>query len=379
MPVLAFLIAVAYVPMISGAGVSPRWALISAVIPCMMFASPNRLCLIINPPILAPGVIAGGIFLIYATISMIWATVFWDALDQTWKFLLLGIVFYLGSQVQNMRGVYLGFGLGIAVNSVVMLVQRLGFDPLGGSGLFWNPNFAGEAAALAIAALFSERQWTVFILAWPSLVLSGARGAILGTACAFVAWVWSKSRYGALGICALALAGIAITLPMGKGSASILQRLDLWSDVVQGLTLFGHGVGSFAAAFPKAANHIDTLALKFDHAHNDVLEIAFELGFPGLLLFMVLILVALIAAKRTEFMVLAAFLVAGSVGFPLFEPATAFLAALCAGYACGGGNRLRYPAPDRRMDILCAGPLTVRVSGDGVSIGTRGQPVPAQS
>lgn len=377
MPILAFLVAIAYMPGISGVGNSPRWALLSVVIPAMMLVpGPLRSA---NPDTSAPVHVAGAIFLLYAIFSMTWTVSGWDGLDQIWKFILLGMVFMLGARMENMRPVYTAFGLGIGVNSLVMIAQKFFWPELVvGSGLFFNPNFAGEAAVLALVATAAEGLWVSCALAWPSLILSGARGAVLALCVAALAWVWQRQKLLAALIALLVATLVGASLSLGKGIASISERLDLWADVVQQLTVFGHGVGSFVTAFPKGATHIDTLALHFDHAHNDILEIAFQFGLPGGAFVGVVAYTLYRSAKPTEFLVLVAFMVTGLVGFPLFEPATAFLAALVAGHACGSGSCLRDVTHERGMDVLWPATLAAWLQRHREPSANRGKDLPAQ-
>lgn len=376
---LTFFVGVTYFPLISGAATAPRWALLSIALPVMLLAflpySRDEHSSVSDVTNFNPFLghhLAGGLFLLYATISMLWVEVWQDALDALWKFYLLAMAFAIGSRLNDIRHIYIAFGYAITTNSVVMITQVWGLWPFGGAGLFFNPNFAGEAAALAIIGCLICRRYLLAAFCWPSVVLSGSRGALLALAIVGVVWLWQHKRQYAVIAGSIILVCSPLIQFVGKGGASITQRLDLWTDVVQGLTLFGHGVGSFGVMFPKFATHVDTLATHFDHAHNDALEIIYEFGFIGAVLVGTLVFAAMRAAREAECLILCTFIVCGFAGFSLFEPVTAFIALLVAGHTCGHGASLRAPVDASRVELLRTRPTATKFQNDGVKFAARG-------
>jgi hypothetical protein len=85
-------------------------------------------------------------------------------------------------------------------------------------------------------------------------------------------------------------------------------------------SFFGQGLGSFYHLYSW-----------FEHAHNDLLQVTYETGFLGILLFLGFMAYCLWSGPLPERLVLLAFLVEGLFDFPLYMPSTSFLAALAAG------------------------------------------------
>jgi hypothetical protein len=82
--------------------------------------------------------------------------------------------------------------------------------------------------------------------------------------------------------------------------------------------------------------------LTFPEAHNDTLQMVYELG-PGALFFLGLEAYALYLARETERLVLIAFFVEGLTEFPLYMPVTGLIAALAIGHAFYRGGELQLP------------------------------------
>jgi hypothetical protein len=85
--------------------------------------------------------------------------------------------------------------------------------------------------------------------------------------------------------------------------------------------VFGWGIGSYPGGFGAA------------HVHNDYLEMAYELGMVGLVIFMLSL--ASLPRVGAEYFAGAAFAVIALVSFPSHNPASAFLAAFLIGRLCG--------------------------------------------
>jgi hypothetical protein len=111
----------------------------------------------------------------------------------------------------------------------------------------------------------------------------------------------------------------------------LIQRVGVWEDMLPGLRPWGHGLGSFIAEFPLYQHHTTALTLRFENAHNDFMQLAFELGI-GAVLAAALVIAQLWGTPRSPaWYAMVVFLVEGCFGFPLYEPVTASLAAVCAG------------------------------------------------
>ncbi len=306
--IAAFLVTVAYVPWFADAGNAPRWVLLSVLVPLAW-----RLRLWALPHTLA------AVFFGFAALSLLWTPVAIEGVQPLWQFALLWALFCIGAEQDSMEPVFVGAAWGMALSGVAALFQA---EP---TGLFLNKNFMAEAAALVGAGLLAYRRYQLLPLILPAVLLPNARGALLAL-CVVVA-MERGSRWIAAGL-ALLFTAVVMWWPHG---ASLGERWVIWSHTANHLTWFGHGLGSFYIDFPGFQE--DGFARRFDHAHNDLLELVYELG-VGTLPLLALWLVAMVQAQPLRLVLIAA-AVEGCFGFPLFLPVTGALAAMAAGHLCG--------------------------------------------
>lgn len=313
--VLAFGVTVACISPFPDGAIGVRWALLSIGVPALAIISRTHV------PLVAISILAS---------TLIWSPDPVGGLEVWWGLLLLGLL--VAAAPADLRPVYWAVGAGLAINSIFAALQFAGFDPVshpgepGVNGLFFNKMQQNNLIALAVIGLVSLNDWRAWALAawssWPLFVPPQSRGALLALAAPGVVllWRWRKLAAVACGTGGLAMLLLLIGAP-GR-LPSNLERVGTWTDAVRNLTPLGYGLGSFRWSYPE-----------MEFAHNDLLQITYELGFPGLAAFAALMVVALRAAGSAEGLILAAFLVEGLVGFPLYWPTTGFLAALCVGAA----------------------------------------------
>jgi hypothetical protein len=343
----AFLVGVVVWPWFIGFATTPRWAVLSVAVPLMCVN------LRVRPTV---GHVFGGAFLAWTTLSLAWSINFADGVNELWKWMLLAGAFCVGAETDDLAGFWRGVGLAVAVCAAVVVAQLLGYSFVPQmappAGLFGNRIFLAELAALALIGL-AGRSWlalpAVFVLA-----VATSFGAALGVGTAAAAWMWRRSRLAALALPPLILAVVVAVSPrpsvesgVERHMVSAAVRTALWLDVVTLVTPLGHGVGSYYAAEAAASPRQQAMNVREAHAHDDPLELVFEFGAPAALLACV-VWAALGAAPFRERLALVAFLAEGLVGFPLHNPATAFVAAVVAGHLCGCGSRLREPFARRR-------------------------------
>lgn len=342
--ILGFLISVIYWPGIMGAPSTPRWALLSVAVPLLLWAVRIRLTL--------PSLV-GGLFLAWCALSLLWTPDVYDGLHALWKFAILAGLFCWGMQ-QDPRPVFIGLGIGVTVNSVLMVAQAFGLDEGLGihqksipGGLFGNGNFAAEFAVLTLMGLIGYRLWWLTPFPVVAIMFTSARGAVVALAAAFLGWLWTKSR---LASAALALAGVALGWFMLSCSGHCVghggtgpQRLMVWNDTLGLITWHGQGIGSYLMSYPQHR-------FVFEHAHNDLLQIAAETGI-GVFLFAAFLAFVAMGEGLTERLILLAFMVIGLVGYPLYLPGTAFVAALVAGRLCRSWPDLCHSLSDWRERI----------------------------
>jgi len=315
--VLFFVLAVLCVPVLPDGAEIPRWALMACTAGIMIFRVELTstyfivMAYLAGMALLAPGGYDATLIFVH--------------------FVILSILFLSRF---DPRQVAIGAGLGMAVNSCFMLAQHYGYtgipmlSPL--PGLFYNRNIGAEAAAMALALVVGYRLWWLVPGILPVLVF-GSRAPIiaLGTAAAFA--VGRRSPF--LGIMTF-LGGVLFVVTWMHdygGLKDLTQRVVTWEDMLPALRPWGWGIGSFIHDFPLYQRHTSALTLRFENAHNDFLQLVFELGLGGLLAAIAVAVQLWRTAPSPAWYASVVFLVEGCFGFPLYEPVTACIAAVCAG------------------------------------------------
>lgn len=323
MGIIFFILTLLVVPIMSAGATVPRWAFLSIVCAALLFK--------IEIPLGAWIVIAylGGTALV--------APVGYEAAFLYWHFLLYAVLFIYAWRLNDLRSVAIGVGLAMTFNSAVMLVERAGYQilpstiPGTAGGLFFNYNLASETAAMAVALLIGYRLWWLIPGLLPTLAL-GSRGPILALGVAGCVAVWRRDRFWALMVFLLAALFVAVLWSYRiNGLGTLAERFGVWQDMLPHLTLFGHGLGSFIIEFPLWEQHSHVLELRYESPHNDFLQVVYELGIGGAVLIAMLVWQMSRVKRSPAWYCLLVFLVEGCVGFPLYEPVTGGLAALCAG------------------------------------------------
>ena len=330
---LAFAVAVAFWPGIAGAATTPRWAIIGAA----AFLLRDRSATIAD--------LWFGLFVGWSALTLLWTGVaLWDGIGALLILALLFSGFWLGNQLTTLRPVYIGAGLGLTVSSLIATAQAFGWQsvphitPI--SGLFVNGNFMAEAAALILVAAVAERIWWLVPCLLPAVTLPMSRGAILSAAAALMVHYRARWRVLVPIVMVAAAAAMFAMLHKTNAEASLIDRLGIWQSAANGLTFFGHGVGSVWSQFPaydmRPLPHVETP----ENLHNEFLNVAFEVGAIGLVLFcgLCLTLAGPLDAAR---LVLIALLVESCFEFPLHMPATGFLGMVAAGHAVRSRYLLR--------------------------------------
>lgn len=389
--VLGLIAVIAIWPGISGFAIAPRWAALAVGAPLLLCFCPIRMTVVHW---------LGAAFLLYAIVSLAWAPVKVEAFQGLAFFIILAVGFWLGAspRVRQLRPFYLLLAIGVAINAVIAVAQVLGFNPVEEiappGGLFANKNMLGEIAALALIGCVAGRlAWYYTIAPIVCLVLTACWGAIAGVAAAGVLLIARQSLlWAAIAgvIVLLAFDGLLATNSSARNSVTLRGWITL--DAIGNLRWFGHGVGEYWVTTPQNAPRQEALNVRHWHAHNDSLEAIYDYG-VGAAFYFAFIASCLWLAAPAERLVLAGFLVIGLVGFPLYAPATAFTAAVVAGFAAGGGHRVRndlddgadhrgqrhagtlalrdpHEIPDRCAEAFSARSLPARATG------TRGRSLP---
>lgn len=320
----AFAIGVVFWPGTPGASISPRWALIGMGV-----------WLFVKPVLITTQHVAILLLLTWSALTLTWSQFGYDGVDAWLRLFFLCGAFWMGSSVDSLRPVYIGFALSLGVSSVIVIAQWYGWQGIPQSvspaGLFMNKNTVAEISALVLVGLVASKLWRFVPFVVPALIIPQSRAAIMAVG---VALVVSHVRrpailFGLMGFLVTVIALWAMQHPLGSFS----DRWSYYTDTARQLTFFGHGLGSFNGLFPSFASS-DTLAVRTDHVHNDYLEAVFEIGIVAVFIWWALFAVLARAVDSPERTVLIAVAVEMLFAFPLHLPCTAFLAALCLGHLC---------------------------------------------
>lgn len=342
--IFGFLLSIAFDPYIYTGATDPRWALLALSLPALIaFSSPNHFTL---------AHLLGVLFLAWASLTLTWTANLWDGLGATIQLLIIGLAIVYGSRLTSLEPFVKGAALGITISSLLILIPALRFDSIVSlypHGLFGNRNMLSEFAVLIALGLIAYRKWLFLpgiapaIFYYKTGVIGGslARSAILALCVGLCAFVWQWSRRAAVVCIALITIASVATLTNGWRLGSIFERLEVWSAVWSGTNWRGNGIGSLFTLSPYLSAIWDTALQRVDHAHNDFLEYAFELGIIGAGLYAGIIAYALCVADRKMFPVLLGFLVITEVAFPWHIPANAFMGALVIGHAVRDGKPIR--------------------------------------
>ena len=323
----------AYWPGISGIATTPRWDIGAALAIPLFFAPRLRM---------TAASVFGLLLVGFLILSLSWSEGWRDGVDQALKITVIAGAFAYGMTLDHLDGFLKGAACGLMVSLGVVVLQAFGSDwfpfHLRPAGLFFNPDYMAEVTACVIAiALWRLPLWWSLVLV-PLVVVSEARGAILALAVTGIAMLGRQP----LRIKAALLAGVmglvAISVHRGVG---IQTRLDLWRDTISGLTVWGHGLGSFWETFPHYAHAADISTWRPEHPHNEALWLTYEGGVVGVILGLGFCVALVWNIRGPSRAILAVVGIEALFGMPLHDPATALFVACCAGHLSRDGGCVR--------------------------------------
>lgn len=367
LPLTAGLVAVAYLPGAVAPAHTLRWAILSVLVPLgLLLLSWND-----KPRRVTPGQWLTAALLVYALVSMLWASSWTEALNGWWQLALFCGCIFTGSLAppRNLETTYRVFTLGLLASVLVALLQASHLPTWGiekalddmdySTGLFMSSQLFGEIGSLGFVLAPVGGVTQLGMLA--GVVLSGSRAALLAvtlTGAILYAYTLRDGKLkaarigvlcGALGIAAGIFQAITKTssvmanadAQLGGGLARLSGlRWPLWTDTIGALTTFGHGIGSYYVEMPR---YVQAYPIAYigrpEFAENEFLNFAFELGAPGALLLAGLFGLALFGQASLKLRIAAlALLVVSCLGFPLHMPATVFLGGLVLGHCLRGAE-----------------------------------------
>lgn len=340
--ILSFAIMTAFVPGIIGATSNTSWAVMWLAMPLLLLNCKIEITLIH---------ILGLIFLSYAALSLLWSP---HGLLELMQLLALASVFVWGFTIKDLRKVTIGLAVGLAVSSVIAILQYFKID-LGIlttdklTGLFINPNIYAEVSGMLLVLILIYKLWWFIPVTIPGLLVS-SRAVVIALGITLAMFTWTKSKLLSVAIVLFSWF-IAFKLSIrdtifsdlgieAVNTKSLNIRIGMWQDMLSGFSIFGNGIGSFVYLFPEYNKHLDVTVSIAEYAHNDLLQLIFELGIGAIPL--VLIVAYLLKVNNEHRNALIFFLIIGFFGFPLHMPVTGFVVALVAAQLVklSLGNRL---------------------------------------
>jgi putative inorganic carbon (HCO3(-)) transporter len=191
-----------------------------------------------------------------------------------------------------------------------------------------NARLAGILRAWSRPILISSLVLTSF-----TLVLTQSRGSLIGVAAGLLALaVWHDRRFlwaiplAALGLFVMVqvwgggnLAEFALRMDTSAGGNTLQLRMEIWQRaiyMIQDFPFTGIGMGTFGPVAQTLYPFFSTNAM-MPHAHNMLLEVAVDLGIPGLVLYVAFLSCFAFTAWKT------------------YQAANRSLRVLIVGLACG--------------------------------------------
>lgn len=277
----------------------------------------------------------------WAVLSLAWTPDYRGAVPVTERF-VTGLLAFLILRRFVTRRVAEWCALAV-LSAAVLNLFVFGVDRFGGMG---NPNFLAEMILVALPLLPASI---------PGLVVGSASGAMLLDGQSDVMWpvlgLWVLLGVGTVwswrAVAGLSAIGVSAFFALLMGSdalqTSVQTRLDIWigsGAAILKAPWIGHGIGSFNYVFPFYADTSAPLGLLpysvelqvyAGAAHNEYLQLWFELGLIGCVLAGVAIALAVPKAKWRHLCTIG---IISLYGFPLQNPVTMLLAALTIAALC---------------------------------------------
>ena len=278
-----------------------------------------------------PGVtIAAVVLATWSALSVVWAHNRGAALTSTYQLvldmLLFPIIFYAIRRREHFLWILAAFALGAFVSTLI----GFGQSGLRQTGALGDADTEGTLLGVAVILLVgllaclprgsALRRWgpVGVLLLTLGVVNAGSRGGLVALACGVAAGVFlgGRWRYKALTVlvCAGAALGIYVTTVAPQAASKHLSgtgstgRSDLWK---VGLRVFethpvgGVGAGNFSSVSVDYLQQVDNVSAgqyiisqKPKPVHNTYLELLADLGIPGLVAFLVIVVGSISAAMK---------------------------------------------------------------------------------
>lgn len=345
MPLVAFLVMIAYVPGIPSGTIAGRWAVMAAGASAVLLTDRRA-------GIMGPGHWCGVAFLCWAAASLLWSVSPLDTLGALVQLMVLAGIFVIASRADSMETCWVALGWGVALSLPFLILQTYDYHPVWDSarmnfdktvGLFLARSPMAEIACVAMIAAIGCWRFGLASLLAVCIYLTGDKIGretylMIAAAAAVPLFVYGRRVVVPFLTCCAIVGALMLWL----GGSGFL-RVEIWSVALANVTLLGTGFGTFKFVFPG-----------YEHAHNEILQGLFELGPVSLLLIGVVVHAFRCPGHVVEKSVLSSLLAAAMVWAPFQFPATALAATVAAGFLCGCRDRGLRARPVGRGDGLAS-------------------------
>jgi O-antigen ligase len=278
-----------------------------------------------------PGLVVAAVALgTWSAMSIVWAHNRGIAVTETYslvlEMLLFPIAFYAIRRREHLVWILGAFVLGAFVSAVVGLGQS-GSRQVGAVGDADSEGIllatslillTGFLASLPPGSRLKRWGWPAALIMLAGLINAGSRSGLVALACGLAAGACFGGRWRSKAIAALLVAagatGLYITTLAPRAAATHLSgsgstgRTDLWRiglRVWEANPIIGVGAGNFSAVSVDYVQQLDSItfgplivAQKPKPAHNTYLELLDDLGIPGLIGFLVIVVASISAALK---------------------------------------------------------------------------------
>jgi len=327
------LITAFYLPWYPRSGVEFRWVVILVGISALMWAERREL-----PWTLAVKLFAA--FYVLATCSLAWSDYPLLSIGRWFELTALAVVFYLGGVLERVDELLTGLIIGLVPSVLLLPFQLAGWSPVEQwsvpAGVFVSKLQLVEVAVPLLFVSVARGWWWSALICASAAILPSVRGAWLALVVTSLIAMTRRPRcdWRCLTGATCLLLLFAVALGVLLNPITVQHRLLIWSETIAALTPLGHGLGSHLPVYGAA------------HAHNDFLEIAYELGVPGVMLFVVAI--SSLTRFGGEWHGIVSLVILSLTSFPLQNPASSVVFALLAGGLAVDRWRAWYDDRDER-------------------------------
>lgn len=185
----------------------------------------------------------------------------------------------------------------LAGSLILILPISLAWLLEGWSGMAWSERIFAGAVSLLLAGVLALSQsrsaWIAVVIALGLIFLLRFRWGWIGLAGLAAAGVLAFTRFGVNQL----LESLLVSTSVG----GLAQRQLIWSRailIIQDFPITGIGLGSFMEVADAMYPFSPTSSGSIDHAHNLYLQIAVDLGVPGLAAWLAIFIIVIFAAVQ---------------------------------------------------------------------------------